>query len=128
MLTDGTNLAAVGTSVGPGEDGNYSTEWDPEGFKPLIEAAQAAGQYVVLDPEWRLHPGELPLAQIGHVDVDQLDQSRAELAYLIHVDGQGTQEAKASTWRTLLENAPSVGHWGWKNFDTGDDAGLRRKS
>lgn len=169
-------------SGGPGGDGNYSTEWDPEGFKPLIEAAQAAGQYVVLDfqpgrseflsqvkayeellaypnvgvaldPEWRLHAGELPLAQSGHVDIaevnavvsyladfvrenalpqkllvlhqfqvqmlrdiDQLDQSRAELAYLIHVDGQGTQEAKANTWQTLLENAPSVEHWGWKNF------------
>ena len=186
-LTDDQVIGALEVIVtvasdGPGDDGNYSNEWDPEGFKPLIEAAQAAGQYVVLDfqpgradflsqvqayeelltypnvgvaldPEWRLAPDELPLTRIGHVDmaevnavatyladfvrenalpqkllilhqfqvqmlrnIDQLDQSRAELAYLIHVDGQGAQEAKAATWTTLLDNAPNVTHWGWKNF------------
>ncbi|WP_197718456.1 hypothetical protein [Trueperella bialowiezensis] len=167
---------------GPGDDGNYSNEWAPESFIPLIEAAQEAGQYVVidlqpgradfvsqakayeqllayphvglaLDPEWRLGPNDMPLTRIGHVeiaevnevvnyladftrehnlpqkmlilhqfqvqmlrDIDQLDQSRSELAILIHVDGQGSQAAKQDTWRTLVNNAPNVTRWGWKNF------------
>lgn len=48
--------------------------------------------------------------------IDQLDQSRSEIALLIHVDGQGGQSAKAGTWRTLVNNAPDVKRWGWKNF------------
>ncbi|MDP9806058.1 hypothetical protein J2S70_000640 [Trueperella bonasi] len=169
-------------SGAPGDDGNYSNEWALEGFIPLIEAAQEAGQYVVLDfqpgradfltqvqqyeplfeyphvgvaldPEWRLGPDEMPLSRIGHVEIDevnavvdyladftreqdlpqkmlilhqfqvqmlrdieQLDQSRSELAILIHVDGQGSQNAKQDTWRTLVNNAQNVQYWGWKNF------------
>ncbi|MDD9206372.1 hypothetical protein PU560_07810, partial [Georgenia sp. 10Sc9-8] len=48
--------------------------------------------------------------------VDDVDQSRSELAVLIHVDGQGSQPAKQDTWRVLRNNAPSVDYWGWKNF------------
>jgi hypothetical protein len=48
--------------------------------------------------------------------VDGVDQSRSELAILVHVDGQGTQPAKAGTWGTLHANAPSIRWWGWKNF------------
>ncbi len=169
-------------SGAPGDDGNYSNEWGLEGFIPLIEAAQDAGQYVVLDfqpgrsdfltqvkmyeqlleyphvgvaldPEWRLGPDEMPLTRIGHVeveevnevvtyladftrernlpqkmlilhqfqvqmlrDIDQVDQSRSELAILIHADGQGSQGAKQDTWTTLLNNAPHIEYWGWKNF------------
>jgi hypothetical protein len=44
-----------------------------------------------------------------------LDTSRTELAITIHVDGQGTQPEKATTWRALQVDAPAV-HWGWKNF------------
>ncbi|MBO9555184.1 MAG: hypothetical protein J7523_11425 [Cellulomonas sp.] len=46
---------------------------------------------------------------------ERLDTSHDELAVLIHVDGQGTQPAKAGTWATLRAGAPPV-HWGWKNF------------
>ncbi|WP_163544669.1 hypothetical protein [Occultella kanbiaonis] len=165
-----------------GDDGNYSNEWAAEGFVPLIEAAQAAGQYVVLDfqpgrtsfldqvqqyesllqypnvgiavdPEWRLEPDQVHLRQIGHVGIDEvnsvvnyladfvrtnrlpqklivlhqfslsmiegrenLDTTRAEVALLIHADGQGTQAAKAGTWATLHVNAPAGVYWGWKNF------------
>ncbi|TDE89626.1 hypothetical protein EXU48_19515 [Occultella glacieicola] len=165
-----------------GEDGNYSNEWPAEGFVPMIEAAQAAGQYVVLDfqpgrtsfleqvqayesllrypnvgialdPEWRLESDQVHLRQIGHVGIDEvnsvvtyladfvrenrlpqklivlhqfsvsmiegrenLDTSRAEVALLIHADGQGTQAAKAGTWSALHVNAPAGVHWGWKNF------------
>ncbi|MGJ9566339.1 hypothetical protein [Actinotignum sp. GS-2025d] len=166
----------------PGDDGNYSHEWDPDIFVPYIEAAARHGQYVVLDfqpgrssfpeqvkryekllrypnvgialdPEWRLGPEDFPLERIGHVeiaevnetvrwladfvrenqlpqkvvilhqfqvqmlrDVDQLDQSRAEVALVIHADGQGSQPAKQDTWRTLHSHAPAGVAWGWKNF------------
>lgn len=49
-------------------------------------------------------------------DRDQLDQSRSEVALLIHADGQGSQPAKAETWRTLHQDAPEGVAWGWKNF------------
>ena len=49
-------------------------------------------------------------------DVDEVDQSRSELAVLIHADGQGSQGAKQETWRALHNYAPSVKYWGWKNF------------
>lgn len=166
----------------PGDDGNYSHEWDPDIFVPYIEAAARHGQYVVLDfqpgrssfpeqvkryekllrypnvgialdPEWRLGPEDFPLERIGHVeiaevnetvrwladfvrahqlpqkvvilhqfqvqmlrDVDQLDQSRAEVALVIHADGQGSQAAKQDTWRTLHSYALAGVAWGWKNF------------
>lgn len=96
-------------SGGAGEDGNYSNEWPAEDFIPYVEAAQAAGQYVVidfqpgrsdflsqvkqyekllaypnvgvgLDPEWRLGPDELPLTRIGHVEADEVNQVITYLA------------------------------------------------
>lgn len=87
-------------SAGP--DGNYSTELDPEALRPYVEAAGAAGIYVILDlqpgrtdfltqaqqyrsllelpyvglaldPEWRLQPDEVHLQQIGSVGVDEVN-------------------------------------------------------
>lgn len=49
-------------------------------------------------------------------DVGDVDQTRSEIAVLIHVDGLGAQPVKQETWRTLLNNAPNIEHWGWKNF------------
>ena len=49
-------------------------------------------------------------------DVDSVDQSRDEVAVLIHADGQGAQPDKQTTWRALHQNAPSIRYWGWKNF------------
>nr|WP_246280607.1 hypothetical protein [Cellulomonas humilata] len=49
------------------------------------------------------------------VDRGRLDTSRDELALVIHVDGQGSQPAKAGTWNALRTDAPPV-RWGWKNF------------
>ncbi|NCT91065.1 hypothetical protein GXB85_08905 [Cellulomonas sp. APG4] len=46
---------------------------------------------------------------------ERLDTSHAELAPMIHVDGQGSQPAKAGTWTALRQGAPAVA-WGWKNF------------
>ncbi|GAA4432488.1 hypothetical protein GCM10023169_38250 [Georgenia halophila] len=48
--------------------------------------------------------------------VNDVDQSRSELAVLIHADGQGGQGAKQGTWSRLRNNAPDVQWWGWKNF------------
>lgn len=86
-----------------GQDGSYSNAWDPDTFVPLIEAAQDAGQYVVLDfqpgrqhfldqiemyedllayphvgialdPEWRLRPDQVHLQQIGHVEAEEVNE------------------------------------------------------
>lgn len=50
------------------------------------------------------------------VGLDDVDQSHDELEIVVHVDGQGGQEAKQNTWRTLHDYAPSIDSWGWKNF------------
>ena len=47
---------------------------------------------------------------------ERLDTSHDELAYVIHVDGQGSQGAKDGTWNTIRQGAPAGIHWGWKNF------------
>lgn len=92
-----------------GPDGNYSTEFDVAEFRPLIDAAREAGQYVVLDfqpgrtdfvtqiqqyeelllqphvgvaldPEWRLGANEVHLTQIGSVHVDEVNRVSEYLA------------------------------------------------
>ncbi|MCZ2815015.1 cell wall-binding repeat-containing protein [Modestobacter sp. VKM Ac-2984] len=104
-------IIATVASAEAGPDGNYSTEIDPETFRPWIEAAAEAGVYVVLDlqpgrtdfltqakqyqslleyphvglaldPEWRLDPGEVHLRQIGQVGVDEVNQVVTWLADL----------------------------------------------
>ncbi len=165
-----------------GSDGNYSNELAIDTLRPWVEAAGAAGMYVVLDlqpgrtdfltqakqyqellelphvglaldPEWRLAPDQVHLKQIGSVSASEVngvatwladltaekglpqkmfvlhqfqtrmirdrptvDTSRPELAFVIHVDGQGSQPAKQDTWRALHQNAPAGVAWGWKNF------------
>jgi hypothetical protein len=47
---------------------------------------------------------------------ERLDTSRDELALMVHVDGQGSQPAKQSTWQTLRQTEPDEVAWGWKNF------------
>ena len=47
---------------------------------------------------------------------EDVDQSRPEVAVLIHADGQGPQGSKQDTWRALHDHAPSMRFWGWKNF------------
>lgn len=113
-LTEDTAVPALEIIVtvatgSAGDDGNYSNEWAPEEFEPLIEAAAEAGQYVVLDfqpgrasfpeqveqyeqllryphvgialdPEWRLGPDERPLQRIGSVDVDEVNEVVTYLA------------------------------------------------
>ncbi|NQX05360.1 hypothetical protein HQQ82_12340 [Rathayibacter sp. VKM Ac-2856] len=99
-----------------GGDGDYSNELDPAGIRPYIDAAAAAGMYVVLDlqpgrsdflgqaqayeellrlpnvglaldPEWRLAPDEVPLAQIGRVEAAEVDSVSTWLADLVQREG-----------------------------------------
>jgi len=50
------------------------------------------------------------------IDRERLDVSRDELAFMVHVDGQGGQPAKQGTWQVLHKDAQEQLTWGWKNF------------
>lgn len=179
-------IIATIASASATANGDYSREIDAASLQPWIDEAERAGVYVILDlqpgrtdflaqakmyekllerphvglaldPEWRLAPDQVHMAQIGRVSIQevntvgnwladltkqhklpqkafvlhqfrssmlqdraQLDTSRGELAYVIHVDGQGTQPAKRDTWRVLQQSAPANVHWGWKNFTRKD--------
>ncbi len=47
---------------------------------------------------------------------ERLDTGDPAIQVLIHVDGQGSQGAKAGTWANILQGAPANVVWGWKNF------------
>jgi len=47
---------------------------------------------------------------------DQLDISHRNLAYVIQMDGQGSQQAKQDTWQAVTANPPQNVQFGWKNF------------
>jgi hypothetical protein len=95
----------------PGPDGSYSYETPISQLQPWIKAATKAGMYIVLDlqpgranlltqaklyapllrlpnvglgldPEWKLQPGQVPLQQIGHVDVSEVNSVVTWLAAL----------------------------------------------
>lgn len=94
-------ISTVATA-GAGADGDYSAASTVARLRPWVEAASAAGMYVVLDlqpgrahllqqanlfvdllrlpnvglaldPEWKLRPGEKPLQQIGGVDAAEVN-------------------------------------------------------
>ncbi len=117
QLTDTTvvpafELIATVAAGSAQKDGSYSRRTPVSVLLPWVEAAEAAGTYVVLDlqpgrddfltqakayeellrrpwvglaldPEWRLQPGEKPLRQIGHVDIDEVNAVGAWLAGLV---------------------------------------------
>ena len=95
-------LIATVASAAPGADGDYSAEAEVAKLRPWVDAAAAAGVYVVLDlqpgrsdflsqarrytellsepnvglaldPEWRLGPAQLHRAQIGSVGIDEVN-------------------------------------------------------
>ena len=175
-------IIATVASAGPGADGVYSNETAKDAIRPWVEAAAASGTYVVLDlqpgrsdflsqakiyeefltlphvglaldPEWRLKPNQVHLAQIGTVDAAEINRvsewlaslvrqyslpqkllvihqfrhsmitdrehinTPLELAVVIHMDGQGPQTAKYSTWNALTGQDDADRYfWGWKNF------------
>jgi len=108
-------IIATVASAFPGPDGNYSAEADVGTLRPWVEAAGAAGLYVVLDlqpgrtdfltqaqqyqsllelpyvglaldPEWRLRPGQVHLTQIGQVGVDEVNAVVTWLADLTRAE------------------------------------------
>lgn len=183
-------MIATVAAAGPTDDGNYSREANPKSLLPWIKAAKDNGIYVILDlqsaranslsqamlyssllaypnvgialdPEWRLGPHELPLQQIGHINIkevnsvaswlsdftkvhdlpqkvfllhqfrldmlpgrDKLDTSYDNLAYIIQMDGQGSQGAKLDTWKSITTDPPIGMRFGWKNFYTQDSPTL----
>ncbi|WP_159110228.1 hypothetical protein, partial [Dietzia psychralcaliphila] len=100
----------------PGPDGNYTNEWDPEVFVPMVDAITDAGGYAVidlqpgmadlldqakpfeellrrpnvglaLDPEWKLEPGQRPGAQIGSASAEEINRVTHWLADLARDTG-----------------------------------------
>ena len=120
-LTDKTvvpmfEIIATVAAGGPGTDGNYSNELSVDGLRPWVDAAAAAGLYVVidlqpgrtdfltqakqyqsllelpnvglaLDPEWRLGPDQVPLKQIGSVSAAEVNTVTTWLADLTNAKG-----------------------------------------
>lgn len=103
-------IATVATA-GPGPDGSYSFQTPVATLTPWVEAAAAAGMYVILDlqpgrasflaqameyqpllklpevglaldPEWKLQPGQLPLRQTGSVSITEVNSLVSWLAQL----------------------------------------------
>lgn len=103
-------IATVASSA-PGADGDYSNESAPEDLVPWVDAAAAAGMYVVLDlqpgrsdflsqarrytdllrrpnvglaldPEWRLRAGQKHRVQVGSVDAAEVNAVATWLADL----------------------------------------------
>jgi hypothetical protein len=104
-------IIATIASRGAGTDGNYSNESPVSKLRPWVDAARDAGVYVILDlqpgrtdfltqaklytslleyphvglaldPEWRLGPNQVHLAQIGSVSADEINRTAAWLAGL----------------------------------------------
>ena len=59
-----------------------------------------------------LHQFRLSMIQ----DEQDLDIHNDDLAIVVHMDGQGTQEVKQETWDTITAAAPHGVFFGWKNF------------
>jgi len=101
-VVPGFEIIATVASEFPGPDGNYSSESSIEQLQPWVDAAAAAGVYVVLDlqpgrtdfltqarafepllrlphvglaldPEWRLLPNQVHLRQIGSVAIEEVN-------------------------------------------------------
>ncbi len=59
-----------------------------------------------------LHQFRLSMIQ----NEQDLDIRNDDLAIVVHMDGQGTQEVKQETWDTITAAAPHGVFFGWKNF------------
>lgn len=106
-------IASV-ASAEAGADGRYSRLTHPDVLRPVIDEAEAAGVYVVLDlqpghthfleqarvyeefltrpnvglaldPEWRLAPGQQHMVQIGSVDAAEINEVVNYLADLVNM-------------------------------------------
>jgi len=104
-------IIATVAQARPGKDGDYSYESPVASLRPWVRRAAAAGMYVILDlqpgrasllaqarryqsllelpdvglaldPEWKLAPGQLPLHQIGSVNISEVNSVVTWLAGL----------------------------------------------
>jgi hypothetical protein len=104
-------IIATVAEASPGRDRAYSYQTPVAGLRPWVQQATAEGMYVVLDlqpgrasllaqaqayqsllelpnvglaldSEWKLQPGQLPLRQIGHVDISEVNSVVRWLAAL----------------------------------------------
>jgi hypothetical protein len=104
-------IIATVAQASPGADGSYSYESPVSSLRPWVDRATGAGMYVVLDlqagrasllaqaehyqslleqpdvglaldPEWKLQPGQMPLQQIGHVNIGEVNSVVRWLAAL----------------------------------------------
>jgi hypothetical protein len=108
-------IASVAAADGT-EDGDYSFEWPASSFEQWITVARENGAYVILDlqpgredflsqakqyedllklpfvglaldPEWRLTPDQVHLAQAGHVEASEVNTVVDWLADLVRDNG-----------------------------------------
>jgi hypothetical protein len=86
----------------------------------IDEVNQTAAWLATLTKEHNL-PQKLFLLHQFRLDMItdrvQLDTTHPELAYVIQMDGNGTQSQKDDTWHTITTTDPPAGvSFGWKNF------------
>jgi hypothetical protein len=115
----------------PGADGDYSNEVDIAKIRPYVDAAKAAGVYVVLDlqpgrtdfltqakryeellvqphvglaldPEWRLGPAQLHRVQIGSVKVDEINATSDWLAGVVRTHNLPQKVLMVHQFRTSM--------------------------
>ena len=131
-------IIATVASSDAGSDGNYSNEWPVARLRPWVEAARAAGIYVLLDlqpgrtdfltqaklysdllrqpnvglaldPEWRLKPGQHHMAQIGSVSADEINKTAGWLADLTRANKLPQKLLMLHQFRLdMITNRPSL--------------------
>ncbi|MGI5130269.1 hypothetical protein ACQEVB_25940 [Pseudonocardia sp. CA-107938] len=136
-------LIATVASSAPGPDGDYSAEATVAQLRPWVDAAGAAGMYVVLDlqpgrtdfltqagryaellaephvglaldPEWRLGPAQVHRTQIGSVGIDEVNAVIGWLAQL-------TRERALPQKLVMLHQFRTSMIAGRERLDTGND-------
>lgn len=104
-------IIATVASSSPGGDGDFSNEADPKELEPYVDAITDAGGYafldlqpgraslldqakryedllkkpnvgLALDPEWKLGPNDMPMDNVGHVQVEEINEVAEWLAKL----------------------------------------------
>jgi len=131
-------IIATIASAGAGADGDYSDETSVETLRPWVEAAQAAGVYVMLDlqpgrtdfltqakryesllaypnvglaldPEWRLGPDQFHLKNVGHVDAAEVNAVGAWLEALTEANLLPQKVFMIHQWlRSMIADRPSL--------------------
>ncbi|MFP5416123.1 MAG: hypothetical protein ACLGHZ_04485 [Actinomycetes bacterium] len=116
----------------PGVGLALDPEWRlPPNGKHLVQVGQVGVDDVNAVGAWladfvaenKLPPKVLTLHQFQTrmvTERSRLVTDRPEVQYLVHVDGQGGQAAKQSTWGVIKRDLPAHTWLGWKNFEDED--------